>query len=68
MLKTFLVSKLGMAGKFSYGLILGIQRGIFLIGMVSELFMMLVEILVLSYLPLLGMMNSIGQVLIRTTL
>jgi hypothetical protein len=39
-----------------------------MIGIVTELFMMLVEILVLSYLPLLGMVNGIGQVLVRTTL
>jgi hypothetical protein len=57
-----------MAGKFSYGLILGIQQGIFLIGMATKLFVMLEEILVLSSLPLLGMVNGIDQVLARTTL
>jgi hypothetical protein len=57
-----------MAGKFSYGLILDIQQGIFLIGMATKLFVMLEEILVLSSLPLLGMVNGIDQVLARTTL
>jgi hypothetical protein len=39
-----------------------------MIGMATELFMMLEEILFLSSLPLLGMVNGIGQVLVRTTL
>jgi hypothetical protein len=49
MLKTFSLSKLGMEATFSYGLILGIQPGIFLIGIAIVLYIMLEVLLALFH-------------------